>query len=316
MVLHRRDRDGAGALTSAEWPELRLSRWRDTKETLHRWTQIVGKVRLALETPVNHWWHVPLYVSARGLTTSAMPCARGLLELEFDFRRRRLEVTPSWDEPRLVALEPRTTASFYEAVLAALRAVGVDVRLWPVPVELPGDTLPFDEDVIHRSYDAAAAERFHRALLAVRAVLEDFRCGFAGKCSPVHFFWGSFDLAVTRFSGRRAPPRPGADPVTAEAYSHEVSSAGWWPGGGAVDDAAFYSYAAPEPAGFRDARVRPREAFYHEGLKEFLLMHEDVRASADPKAAALEFLESTYEAAADLGRWDRPALERTIVARR
>jgi hypothetical protein len=310
MVLRGRDHDGADALSAPAWPELRLAQWRDTKETLHRWTQIVGKVRLALTPHLNHWWEVPLYVTARGLTTSPIPYRGGAFEALFDFHAHELILEPSWAEPLTVSLGARSVADFYKEFMAGLKALGVEVKIRPVPVEIPGDTTPFTEDKTHASYDPEAVGRLWHLLLSADAALKRFRGGFIGKASPVHFFWGSFDLAVTRFSGRRAPPRPGVDAVTAEAYSHEVSSAGWWPGGGPVDDAAFYSYAAPEPAGFGMAHVEPAKAFYHEGLKEFLLPYEDMRRSPDPAAALSAFLDSTYAAAADLGGWDRAALER------
>jgi hypothetical protein len=298
------------ALATRDWPELQLAQWRDTLETLHRWTQIVGKVRLALSPRLNHWWEVAFYVEPRGLTTSAIPWNGGDFEIVFDFIDSRLWIDTSWGESRSLELRPRSVADFYSEFLSTLASLGIRAHIWPVPVEIPDDRTPFPEDRRHASYDAEAVGRFHRALILADQALKEFRSEFIGKASPVHFFWGSFDLCVTRFSGRRAPARPGVDPVTAEAYSHEVSSVGWWPGGGAVDDAAFYSYAAPEPAGFRSARVRPEQAYYHDGLKEFLLPYEEVRRAHNRSEALSSFLESTYAAAADLGRWDRPALER------
>lgn len=314
MVLRGRDNARADALTATPWPELRLAQWQDTKETLHRWTQIVGKVRLALTPHLNHWWEVPLYVTARGLTTSPIPYQGGAFEVLFDFHAHELIIEPSWAEPLTVTLGPRSVADFHKEFFAALKVLGIEVKIRPVPVEIPDDKTPFTEDKTHASYDPEAVGRLWRLLLSADAALKAFRAGFVGKVSPVHFFWGSFDLAVTRFSGRRAPPRPGVDAVTAEAYSHEVSSAGWWPGGGPVEDAAFYSYAAPEPKAFREAHVEPAQALYHDGLKEFLLPYEAMRRAPDPGAALRAFLDSTYAAAADLGGWDRAALEHGTVA--
>ena len=299
---------------SAAWPALPLAPWRDTQETLHRWTQVVGKVRLALAPMVNHWWQVPLYVDARGLTTSAMPYAGGVVEVRFDFLDDVLRVETSAGAERRVALAPRSVAEFYHDVMAALRAVGVAVRIHPRPVEL-ADAVPFDEDEAHHAYDAEAARRCWRALVQADRVLRAFRGRFLGKCSPVHFWWGSFDLACTRFSGRRAPPHPGGVPhcpdyVTREAYSHECISVGWWPGGGAVDEPAFYAYAYPEPAGCPTAPIEPDAAYYHPDLREWILPYAAVRAADEPDASLLAFLQSTYEAAADRAGWDRPALER------
>jgi Family of unknown function (DUF5996) len=292
------------------WPDIPYPAWRETCETLHRWTQIVGKTRLALEPLVNHWWQVPLYVSARGLTTSAMPYGGGrLLEVEFDFPGRELALRMSDGGRRAMVLAPRSVADFYAEYRRSLADLGVEVAIWPVPVELP-DALPFPEDEVHAAYDAAAAERFWRALVHADRLFKAFRARFLGKSSPVHFFWGSFDLSVSRFSGRRAPEREGADAMTREAYSHECSSAGFWPGGGGVDGAAFYSYTVPEPEGFAAARVQPPAAIYHQGLHEFLLMYNDARTAPSPKAALLDFFESTYEAGATLGRWDRVGLDR------
>jgi hypothetical protein len=290
------------------WPELPLERWKDTYATLHMWTQIVGKIRLELSPYVNHWWEVPLYVSARGLTTSAIPYDRGVFEMEFDFIEHRLDIRNSEGLARTIELRPRTVADFYSAVMQAVGSMGIDVKIWPVPVEVP-NPIRFSDDTVHASYEAEFAHRFWRVLLAADTIMKQFRGQFIGKSSPVHFFWGSFDLAVTRFSGRPAPPRTDVDAITREAYSHEVSSAGFWPGAG-LNGAAFYSYAAPEPAGFSSRRVRPDAAFYHPEMKEFLLMYDDVRAAPSPGKALSEFLQSTYEAAADLGGWDRGALER------
>lgn len=291
------------------WPPLPLTEWKDTCETLHMWTQIVGKVRLALSPYVNHWWEVPLYVTARGLTTSPIPCGSGVFEAEFDFISHSLDIRASWNESKSIALYTRTVAGFYREFIDALAALGITCKIWPMPVEIAAP-IRFDQDVTHARYDSAYANRFWRILVAVDTIFKEFRGNFLGKVSPVHFFWGSFDLAVTRFSGRRAPDRPGADNVTKEAYSHEVISAGFWPGAGDITTPVFYAYAAPEPPGFQGSAVRPDQASYSTQLKEFLLLYDDVRASADPKAALLEFLQSTYEAAATHGNWDRAALER------
>jgi hypothetical protein len=290
------------------WPELHLENWDDTRATLHMWTQIVGKVRLALSPYLNHWWEVALYVSVRGLTTSPIPYARGLFEIEFDFLRHVLDIHTSTGESRIVELWPRSVADFYQELMAALRSLNIEAKIWTMPQEVP-DPIPFEKDAQHASYDASQAQQFWRILLAVDTVFKDFRGRFTGKDSPVHFFWGSFDLAVTRFSGRRAPERVGADPVTREAYSHEVISAGFWPGGGDVKDAAFYAYAAPEPEGLGQSSVRPAGAFYDSKMHEFFLMYDDVRKSASPRDTLLDFLQSTYEAAAQLAKWDRAALE-------
>ncbi len=291
------------------WPALPLDSWRDTYATLHMWTQMVGKVRLALTPMVNHWWNVPLYVSARGLTSSAIPYRDGSFELEFDFINHQLLLRRSTGLLTALPLVAQPVAEFYDAFLALLHSAGIEVRIWRMPVEVP-TPVPFDEDREHAVYDPERAQTFWRILTSVDHVLHEFRSRFIGKSSPVHFFWGSFDLAVTRFSGRRAPERQGADPITREAYSHEVSSVGFWPGGGDVSGAAFYSYAAPEPSGFRDARVQPASAFYHPQLNEFVLMYDDVRTTPSPTATLLDFCQSTYEAAATLGNWDRQTLER------
>ena len=297
------------------WPALPLAQWRDTRDTLQLWAQIVGKVRLALAPMVNHWWQVPLYVGARGLTTSAMPFAGGAVEVTFDFLDHRLRIETSRGDTRSVALEPRSVADFYRAVMDALHAIGVAVRIRPRPVELP-EVISFAEDETHRSYDGEAARRFWRLLIQVDRVFHEFRGRFIGKCSPVHFWWGSFDLACTRFSGRPAPPHPGGAPntpdyVMREAYSHECISAGWWPGGGGVvDEPAFYAYAYPEPAGCPEALIRPEAAGYNSQLREWILPYDAVRTAADPDAELLAFLESTYAAAAGLGGWDRSGLER------
>jgi hypothetical protein len=297
----------------AAWPDLRLGEWRDTYATLHMWTQIVGKVRLELMPWTNHSWHVPLYVSSRGLTTTSIPAGGRALQIDFDFIDHELLIATTDGGSRTVELRPRSVADFYAQVMAALRDLGIRIEINTTPSELP-DGIPFEKDEVHASYDAAQANRFWRTLVIVNTLLLEFRSRFLGKCSPVHFFWGSFDLAVTRFSGRPAPPHPGGVPnlpdwVARDAYSHEVSSAGWWPGGGAVEEAAFYSYMYPEPAGFSGAKVEPAEAYYHPTLREFLLPYPAVRATADPSAAALAFLESTYRAGASLAAWDRAACE-------
>jgi hypothetical protein len=274
------------------------------------WTQVVGKLRLELCPLVNHWWEVPLYVSARGLTTSPIPYQNGIFEVEFDFQSHNLLITASAGGHIQLPLVACSVADFYAAVMDALRGLGIDVKIWTMPVEVP-DPIAFEKDTQHASYNRDYANRFWRVLTVLDTVFKEFRGNFLGKNSPVHFFWGSFDLAVTRFSGRRAPTREGVDPITREAYSHEVISAGWWPGGGDIQDAAFYAYAAPEPESFARAPVRPGRAFYHPQLKEFLLMFEDVRQSPSPKHTLLEFLQSTYEAGANLAHWDRGELERT-----
>jgi len=291
------------------WPALALDSWHDTCATLHMWTQIVGKVRLHLTPLVNHWWNVPLYVSARGLTTSRIPYENTAFELRFDFIGHRLVLVTASGILKAIPLRAVSVAEFYEEVMAMLQSAGLQVKIWPVPVEIP-DPIPFDQDRVHCSYDRLSVEKFWRILLSVDAVFHQFRSGFIGKCSPVHFFWGSFDLAVSRFSGRPAPERPGADAITREAYSHEVSSVGFWPGSGEVKDAAFYSYLAPEPGGFKEAQVRPGAAHYDARVGEFLLMYEDVRKAESPTAAILDFCQTTYEAAANSSRWDRGALER------
>jgi hypothetical protein len=293
----------------SQWPSLPLDAWQDTYATLHMWTQIVGKVRLALSPLVNHWWEVPLYVNSRGLTTSAIPYQDGNFEIQFDFIDHRLKIETSWGTEETLALKPQSVADFYAAFMAALRKLDIQVKIWGTPVEVP-NPMPFEKDTQHASYDREYAHRFWQILALTQNVFEEFRARFIGKCSPIHFFWGSFDLAVTRFSGRRAPERPGADAVTREAYSHEVISAGFWPGGGTVKGAAYYAYAAPEPGEFGSQPVRPPKAFYDPQMKEFLLMYDDVRTDASPPSALLAFLQSTYEAGANLGNWNRKELER------
>jgi hypothetical protein len=297
---------------SAIWPELRWADWRDTAITLQLWTQIVGKIRLSLTPWLNHGWQVPLYVSARGLATSPIPVGHELLEIEFDFIVHRLTCRTSQGQERELVLEARSVADFHDRLLGLLADLGIAVRIHGVPNEVP-DPIPFARDESHNSYDAGAAHRFWRALVQVDRVFKLFRSGFLGKASPVHFFWGSFDLAVTRFSGRAAPPHPGGVPglpdrVTREAYSHEVSSAGFWPGGDAFPEPAFYSYAYPEPPGFREHTV-PDTARFDAGMGEYILPYEAVRTAASPDALLLDFLERSYGAAADAAGWDRAALE-------
>ena len=295
------------------WPPLPLAEWKETCDTLHMWTQIVGKIRLALTPKVNHWWNVPLYVSVRGLTTSAMPYGGGSVEIEFDFVRHNLVISTSDGLELAEPLRPQSVADFYGGLMTRLRSAGIEVEIHPVPVEV-ADPIPFERDRVHASYDAGAAHRFWRVLVSAATVFEQFRARFVGKCSPVHFFWGSFDLAVSRFSGRRAPERPGADTITREAYSHEVISAGFWPGGGDVKGAAFYSYTVPEPPAYSACRVCPEAAFYHPQLHEFVLMYDDMRAAPRPSQTLLDFLQSTYQAGADLAHWDRHALEAPMAA--
>jgi hypothetical protein len=262
------------------------------------------------QTPlVNHWWNVPLYVSARGLTTTAMPYEDIFFEMEFDFIDHALVITCSHGKSARVALEPKSVATFYRETMDALRQVGVEVRIWKMPVEIP-DPIPFDEDEQHASYDPEYVNRFWQVLRLSERVMQEFRARFIGKSSPVHFFWGSFDLAVTRFSGRLAPPRPEADSITREAYSHEVISHGWWPGQGPLGKGAFYSYTAPVPDGLPEAKVQPEQAYYSKETGLFLLLHDDLRNAANPDETLMEFLQSTYEAGANLAKWDRPALER------
>jgi hypothetical protein len=291
------------------WPALPLDSWKDTCATLHMWTQIVGKIRLALTPLVNHWWNVPLYVSARGLTTSRIPYGERAFELWFDFIQHKLVLETSDGIVKTVELAPKSVADFYQEFMGMLRSAGIEVKIWRMPVEI-SNPIAFDEDHVHASYDRMSVEKFWRILLSADTVFNQFRAEFIGKSSPVHFFWGSFDLAVTRFSGRRAPVKPDADRLTREAYSHEVSSVGFWPGAIGIKDAAFYSYMAPAPQGFAEARVRPDTAYHDKQLGEFLLMYEDARKAASPTGALLDFCHSTYEAGANLGNWDRKALER------
>jgi Family of unknown function (DUF5996) len=304
------------AMNEDRWPALAASAWRDTRATLHLWTQIVGKIRLALTPWQNHSWHVALYVTARGLTTSPIPSGAGSFQIDFDFIDHTLWVRSSGGAFRQIMLRPVSVAEFYNEVMAGLRELGTRVSINTTPNEIP-DAVPFENDTVHASYDAEYAHRFWRALASANELFAHSRTAFIGKASPVHFFWGSFDLAVTRFSGRRAPKHPGGvpnlpDAVAREAYSHEVSSAGFWPGGGVYDEAAFYSYAYPAPEGFADARVKPDAAFWSKELGEFLLPYEAVRSARDPDAAVMDFLQSTYAAGADLAKWDRANLECAI----
>ena len=305
------DESNNSLLDSPEcWPALPLEAWKETYATLHMWTQIVGKVRLELTPLINHWWNVPLYVNARGFTTSSIPYDKRAFELQFDFIDHKLALLTSDGAVRSLPLVSRSVAEFYREFMELLANAQIEVKIWKMPVEIP-DPIPFDEDSVHATYQPEYAHRFWRILASVDRVFTEFRSRFIGKTSPVHFFWGSFDLAVTRFSGRRAPERPGADVITREAYSHEVSSVGFWPGSGEVKDAAFYSYSAPEPSGFREYTVQPAAAHYNPKLGEFLLMYEDVRRAPSPSRALLEFCQSTYEAAAKLANWDRQAVEKS-----
>lgn len=296
------------------WPSLPLDAWSDTYATLHRWMQIVGKIRLAQSPWLNHSWHVTLYVTATGLTTSAIPHGNRTFQIDFDFVDHRLLVRSSDGRSGGFALEAQSVAAFYTRLMAELAKLELPVSIYAVPNEIP-EPIRFDRDEAHCSYDPDYANRYWRILVQVDRVFKEFRARFIGKCSAVHLFWGALDLAVTRFSGRKAPQHPGGIPnlpdwVTREAYSHEVSSCGFWPGGGAIPYAAFYAYAYPEPAGFPQAAVAPSAAFYSADFKEFILPYDVVRQSPTPDATLLEFMQSTYEAAADLGHWDRAALER------
>lgn len=298
----------------SSWPDLNWAEWSETANTLHLWLQAVGKVRMALSPPVSHWWHVTLYVTARGLTTSPVPYDLATFEITFDFVDHTLRVETSSGGRENIPLKAMPVAEFYAALMAALRKLRIDVHVWTMPCEIP-DAIAFDKDTAHCSYDPAAAQKFWRALMQIDRVFKKFRGQFLGKVSPVHLFWGSFDLAVTRFSGRVAPPHPGVAPNFAnwamqEAYSHECSSVGFWPGNGGYGRAAFYSYAYPEPEGFAAAKLRIQGAFYDTQMKEFILPYDDVRKSADPDGALMMFCEDTYAAAAENAKWDRAALER------
>lgn len=292
-----------------EWPALPLAEWEDTYHTLHLWTQIVGKVRLVLTPRQNHWWNTALYVDARGLTTSPIAYNGGAFELEFDFINHRLKLRTSKGHADSIALAPKSVAAFYREVFALLASAGIDVRINPMPQELP-HPIPLDQDETHASYDPEYANRLWRILLSCDGVFREFRAGFMGKSSPVHFFWGSFDLCTTRFCGRPAPPRKGI--ITSEAYSQECSSFGWWPGGGEIKGPAFYAYMAPEPAGYGTRSALPQGAFYYEPMHEYLLPYDDVRRAASPREEILKFAQATYSAGADLAAWDRAALERNL----
>jgi hypothetical protein len=293
------------------WPALPLAAWQDTYATLHRWMQVVGKLAIGTTPMANHYWNLTFHYTARGLAAPPMTCEGGrTLDALFDFVSHELVLRASDGAREVVRLEPKSVARFYAEVMEALARMGFSMRIWTTPVEIPEDAIPFEKDEKHASYDPVMASAFWRAMDSMRPVFERFRCGFVGKCSPLHFFWGSFDLALTRFSGRRAPPRPGADPVTRESYSHEVISHGFWPGGPAFPEPAFYAYAAPEPPGFKAARVEPAAAAYHPKLNEFLLPYEAVRTAASPEDTLMAFLRTTYDRAATLGGWDRAALER------
>jgi len=297
------------------WPELPLEKWKDTYATLHMWLQVVGKIRLERMPLINHWWEAPFYPTARGLTTSNIPYGGISFQIDFDFLFHQVVLQTSEGGMRVIALKPRTVAVFYHEIFNALESLGIRASIWPRPVEVESP-IPFKMDEIHRSYDRDHARGFAHILVLVEQVFTYFRSGFLGKCSPVHFFWGGFDLAVTRFSGRRAPEHP-PNPIVPvsiirEAYSHEVCSCGFWPGGGPVQEPAFYCYAYPEPQGFSATRLETAGVFYSRELGEFILPYERMRQSEKPRETLLRFLEETYAAAATLGGWDREALERKI----
>jgi Family of unknown function (DUF5996) len=291
------------------WPALPLAAWQATYDTLHMWTQIVGKVALATTPLSNHFWNIAFRLTSRGFETQPMVLHGHTFTAAFDLVSHELTFTCSDGRRAAIPLQSRTVANFYSAVMRTLHGMDADIHIWTMPVEFP-NPIRFEEDTTHHSYDPDCANAYWRAVTSMQPVFEEFRCRFVGKCSPLHFFWGSFDLAVTRFSGRRAPVKPGADAIMRESYSHEVISHGFWPGGGAVKEAAFYAYAAPQPEGFPDARVEPAAAFYSAELGEFILPYDAVRTSSSPEAALMSFLDSTYRHAADLAKWDRPALER------
>ena len=292
------------------WPPLPLDSWRDTRDTLQMWMQIAGKICLARTPRVNHFWNIAFQITPRGLMTPPMPHGSRSFTMTFDFLAHELVIETSDGSRQTIPLQPQTVADFYRRLTDTLREMGLETRIWTMPVEVP-DPIRFEQDVTHRSYDRDAARRAHDALLTMKPVFDTFRAEFIGKCSPLHFFWGGFDLAVTRFSGRRAPERPGADAVTRESYSHEVISHGWWPGSGAVSQPAFYAYAAPEPDGLKTTPVQPAAAFYSTEMSIFVLPYEAVRTSPTPEADLRSFLKSTYETAATLARWDRTSLERS-----
>jgi Family of unknown function (DUF5996) len=294
---------------ATDWPAL-PDGWRGTYPALQMWAQIAGKISLALTPLINHYWNITFFVTSRGLTTPLMPYQNRTFSMTFDFIAHQLVINDSDGATEVISLEPRTVADFYKLVMAALHRMNIDVRIWTMPVEF-ANPIRFEQDVTHRSYDAQAANAFWRILVASTRVLQEFRGEFLGKCSPVHFFWGSFDLAVTRFSGRRAPERKDLDPVGRESYSHEVLSHGFWPGSGPISYPAFYAYAAPEPAGFKAASVRPAAAFYTTDLNEFILPYEAIRTASSPESDLKAFLTSTYEAGANLAKWNRSELERS-----
>lgn len=300
-------------MTTNSWPALPLAQWKDTYGTLHMWTQIVGKIRLALAPLVNHWWNVTLYVTPRGLTTSAMPYNDRLIRIDFDFIDHIVLIETTDGSTKSISLRPRPVAEFYQEMMTSLGSLGMPVKIWTTPVEVP-DRTPFENDHKHAAYDPEYAQRVWRIMAQASRVFTEFRSLFIGKVSPIHFFWGSFDLAVTRFSGRTAPSHPGVPNcgrfVAVEAYSHEVSSCGFWPGSGPVNEPAFYAYAYPEPQGFKDYPVKPQEAFYHTGMGEFLLPYDVVRNAKSPDEVLLSFMQTTYEAAATCAKWERRALER------
>jgi hypothetical protein len=302
ISAHREDR----------WPDLPLKAWEDTYATLHLWTQIIGKIRLKLAPITNHWWNVTFYVTSSGLTTSPIPYGSHIFQIDFDFLIHQMCIKTDIGDTRTIALKPRSVADFYAETMSALTSLGINVSIWTTPVEIP-DRTPFEQDHTHAAYDPEYAHRFWRVLVQTDRVFKSFRCSCVGKVSPVHFFWGAFDIAVTRFSGRRAPEHPGgpnvARYVMLEAYSHEVSSCGFWPGAG-LGMPAYYAYAYPEPEGFKDYPVQPKAAFYHKDIREFILPYDEVRLADDPDRELLAFLQSTYEAAAETGGWDRLGLER------
>ncbi|HEX9028467.1 MAG TPA: DUF5996 family protein [Anaerolineales bacterium] len=290
------------------WPSLPYDEWKDTYDTLHMWTQIVAKIRLTLTPPVNHWWHSSLYVTPRGLTTSPIPYHGRSFEIQFDFIDHNLNIHTSNGQTRYLGLYPRSVADFYREVTAVIRSMGIEVKINPMPQEV-ANPIRSDQDEVHATYDPEYVERFRRILIEVDQVFKQFRGRFIGKCSPVHFWWGSFDLAVTRFSGRRAPVRPGANRIDREAYSHECSSAGFWPGSGHLLEPAFYAYTAPAPPGYDLVPIRPEKAYFDPKFSEFILRYEDVRTAERPAEAILDFLQSTYGVGANLGNWDRANLE-------
>jgi len=295
-------------VSTTDWPALPLAGWKDTYATLHLWTQVIGKVALAQAPPLNYSWGVALHLTPRGLITPLLPYDQRSFTMEFDFVDHQLITRTTDGHVRAIALRPQSVAGFYSEVMALLAEMSLPVKIWPVSVEMP-TAVRLDQDVDHDAYDAEAVGRFWRALRSIARVLTDTRCSFVGKASPVHFFWGAFDLAVTRFSGRPAPPREGPA-FMREAYSKEVISHGFWPGGGQIDEAAFYAYAVPEPAGLKDVKPRPEASYYHSGLGEFILPYEAVRTAASPDQAIRHFVDSTYDAAVALAKWDRAALER------